>query len=691
MTTKPILVADLFCGAGGATEAALRSMRALGLTCNHFLAVNHWPTAIETQSLNHPQIRHLCEALEAVNPRAQVPGGRLQLLIAAPECTFFSTARGGRPVTDQQRTQPWVILKWLQELYVENLLIENVPEFRNWGPIGANGKPLKSMRGATYRAFLETIRSLGYIVEDRILNAADYGDPTTRRRLFIIAKRGTKPITWPVPTHSQGGGRTLFGRTEKWRAAREVIDWSLEGQSIFGRKKPLSPKTMARIIAGLQRFGGDDIKPFLVILRNHADARSVDEPVPTLAAQGQHIALCEPKPFVMHVTHGSDSSKRERSLDDPLPTITGAHRGELAVCEPFLVVNNEHNAPKSLDEPVPTVTGGDRLYKCDAFVLQQQSGGVPRAVDDPLPTIATDGAISLVEPFMVSVAHGDNPEGSGRGNGGRVRSIEDPMPAVTASGNDYAVVEPFIVPPRGFSDGPVDSVDRPLRTIVAASGHTFAVVEPFLIPHYGERDGQVPRTHSMDEPVPTIPASGDGKFEVVQPFLVSAGGPRVGPQSTDAPMNTVLTRDHMAVVQPFIVGTGGPERAGKPKSVDDPLGTVMTREHKALVEPIIASYYGTKNISPVSAPLPTITTKDRFALVMPVVNGRALDIRLRMLKPHELAAAMSFGADYQFAGNQGDKVKQIGNAWPVRVGQALITAILEQYAVARPKRLEAIA
>jgi DNA (cytosine-5)-methyltransferase 1 len=659
---KKLLIADLFCGAGGATEAALRAMRALGLTCDHFLAVNHWDTAIDTQKLNHPETRPLCESVEVVNPRVAVPGGRLHLLIAAPECTYFSTARGGRPVTDQQRTQPWVVLKWLQELYVENVLIENVPEFRNWGPIGANGKPLKSKKGTTYRAFLETIRSLGYTVEDRVLNAADYGDPTTRRRLFIIARRGKKPVHWPTPTHSQVGGRTLFGRTEKWRAAREVIDWSLEGQSIFTRKKPLSPKTMARVLAGLERFGGADLQPFLIQLRGTDSrqvansARSLDDPLSTISTSGAHHALAQPRAFVMPVTHGGDGSRRERSVDEPLPTITGAHRGELAVCEPVLVVNNENNRAKSLDEPLPTTTGGNRHLLAEAFILQQQSGGVPRSTDEPLPTIATDGAQMLVEPFIV----GYHSEKDGEAK--RVHAVDEPLPTLSTE-NRFAVVEPFIVPPRGFSqDAKVDSVDQPLRTIVAASGHNFAVVEPFLIPHYGERPDQAPRTHSIDEPIPTIPASGDGKFEVVQPF---------------------------------IVGTGGPQYGGTPKSVDDPLGTVMTREHKALVEPVLTSYYGTLNVSPVSEPLPTVTTKDRFALVMPVVNGRALDIRLRMLKPHELARAMSFGDDYKFAGNQGDKVKQIGNAWPVRLGQALISAILDEYAAARPKkkaaRFEAIA
>jgi DNA (cytosine-5)-methyltransferase 1 len=551
---KPLLCADLFCGAGGASTSLLRAATALGLDVK-LVAVNHWPTAIETHTMNHPGVRHLCESVERVNPREVVPGGRLHLLMAGPECTNHSRARGGRPVNDQSRASAWHILKWCQELYIDNVLIENVEEFREWGPLGANGKPLKSKKGLTYKAFLEALRSLGYAVEDRVLCAADYGDPTTRRRLFIIARRGRRAVEWPMPTHSKMGGRTLFGLTKKWRAAREVIDFAIPSRSIFDpTRRPLSPKTIARILAGLERFGGEALKPFLVVLRNHADGRSLDRPLPTLAAQGQHVALVEP--FLMHITHGTDVG-RTHPLDNPVPTVTGAHRGEIALCEPFM--------------------------------LSQASGGAPRHIDQPVPTICTDGAHSLVEPFMVAVAHGDNAPGSGRGNGGRVRSVDDPLPVVTASGREYAVVEPF------------------------------------LVPHYGERDGQTPRTHSVDDPMPTIPATGSGKFDVVQPFLASY-------------------------------------------------------------------YYGTKNISPVSAPVPTITTKDRFALVLPVINGMALDIRLRMLKPSELARATSFPESYRFAGNQGDQVKQIGNAWPGELGLRLTSTLIKAYAPARGVRgLEVVA
>lgn len=652
---RVIRVVDLFCGAGGGSLALRRACDALGLELE-LLAVNHSPVAIATHRKNHPETVHLCQSVEQVDPKTKVfvdpvtsrtfkNTGRLDLLIAGPECTHHSTARGGRPINDQSRATAWHILKWAQEIYIDNILIENVPEFRDWAPIGANHRPLKSRKGETFRAYIEALRSLGNKVHYEVYNAADHGDPTTRRRLFIMAWRGNRTLASPVATHSREGGRHLFGQTKKWRAAREIIDWSQQGQSIFTRKRPLSPKTMARVMAGLERFGGSELKPFLIVLRNNMGGRSLDEPLPTVSAGGQHMALAQP--FVMPLTHGGDTSRRERSVDEPLPTITGANRGELAIVEPIIVPNNNNNRAKTLDEPLPTVTGGGRHMFIEPFVLQQQSGGVPRSTSEPLPTIATDGAQMLIEPF--------------------------------------------IVPPRGFSLGDkIDSVDQPLRTIVAASGHNFAVVQPFLVPHYGERQGQEPRTHSVDEPVPTIPATGAGKFEVVQPFIVSAGGPNVGPISTEQPMNTVLTRDHMAVVQPFILSTGS---NGAPRHIDEPTPTIVGAASQTLVEPaFIASYYGTQNISPVTDPLPTITTKDRFALVMPVVDGRALDIRLRMLKPHELARAMSFSDDYQFTGNQGEQVKQIGNAWPCKLGEALIRVLIEDYATKKkPGRLEAIA
>ena len=243
MRGKKIVAVDLFCGAGGESTGLRNAARALGLDLE-LLAVNHWDLAISTHSMNHPEARHLCESIQSIDPLEAIPSGRVNLLWASPECTHHSIARGGRPRSDQSLASAWLILKWLSELYVERVIIENVKEFADWGPLGADGKPLKSKKGESFRAFLSSLKALGYRVDYRILCAADYGDPTTRRRLFIQAVRGNRPITWPEVSHTESPD--LFG-SSPWKPAREIIDWSIPGSSLFDRKKPLAPATMARI------------------------------------------------------------------------------------------------------------------------------------------------------------------------------------------------------------------------------------------------------------------------------------------------------------------------------------------------------------------------------------------------------------------------------------------------------------
>jgi DNA (cytosine-5)-methyltransferase 1 len=267
-----------------------RACRDLGARLD-LLAVNHWPIAIETHSKNHPAARHLCESLDGVNPRKVVPGGKLDLLVASPECMHHSRARGGKPVNDQSRASAHHVPRWLEALDVKKLIVENVPEFAEWGPtirVRQGGaivtKPDPKRKGETFRAWVGLIESLGYRVEYKVLCAADYGDPTTRKRLFVLASKGKARIDWPEPSHGKANG-SLLRDVKPWRAAREVIDWSLQGRSIFDRKKPLSPKTMDRIIDGLKRFGGPGMEPFIVALRNHMGGRSLDTPLPTIAAQ----------------------------------------------------------------------------------------------------------------------------------------------------------------------------------------------------------------------------------------------------------------------------------------------------------------------------------------------------------------------------------------------------------------------
>lgn len=401
MGKSSVEAVDLYCGAGGTSTGLSESCKELNLKLK-LLAINHWDLAIETHSANHPDAKHLLSSVDNVDPRKAIPSGYLRILIASPECTHHSNARGGKPMSDQSRASGWIIVRWAEALYIEDILIENVKEFMSWGPLGKDGRPMKSKKGEMFKAFIEALRSLGYNVDYKVLNAANYGDPQTRERLFIIARRGRKKIEWPTPTHSPTGGTSLFGKTKKWAPARNIIDWSIEGKSIFNRKKPLADTTLARIVAGLQKFGGKNAEPFLVVLRNHCGPRSLKKPLPTLTTGG-NMGLCQP--FLLPVNHGKD--KRTHSLDKPMPTVT------------------------TVDDPLTSITTKERHALVEPFILGQQSQAKPRSVNKPLPTVASAGAIALVEPYIVR--HGDH---------GSEHSVDDPMPTVTTKDN-YALVEPL--------------------------------------------------------------------------------------------------------------------------------------------------------------------------------------------------------------------------------------------------------
>ena len=245
-------VVDMFCGAGGESTGIMQVAVEQDMKVN-LLAINHWERAIETHSANHPSAEHLCESVERIDPTRAVPGGKVNLLWASPECTHHSVARGGRPRSDQSRASAWLILKWLQELYVERVIIENVQEFLQWGPLDKNGKPIQKHKGEIFNIFIAALRSFGYTVDWKILCAADYGDPTTRQRLFIQAVKGRKRIMWPEITHIDGVDNNLMGYAA-WRPASEVIDWTIPGTSIFDRKRPQAPATLRRIAAGIEKY-----------------------------------------------------------------------------------------------------------------------------------------------------------------------------------------------------------------------------------------------------------------------------------------------------------------------------------------------------------------------------------------------------------------------------------------------------
>ena len=368
---KTVLAADLFCGAGGTSKGLRRACTRLGRELR-LRAINHWPTAIESHKRNEPDAEHICERLERVDPRHVVPEGELDILIASPECTHHSRARGGKPISDQQRASAWIVLRWAEALYVRRILIENVPEFTTWGPLNSRGQPIRERAGETYHAFLNALRSLGYHVDAQVLTAADYGDPTTRKRLFIQAERRRRP-RWPEPTHAPRETAAEV-RLAAWRGAREIVDWSIPGQSIFTRRKPLAEATLRRIEAGLRKFGGATAEPFLVILRRHATVRTLDDPAPTVTTSGAHLALVEP--FLL----GQQSGAAARPVAEPAPTI--ATGGAISLVEPFLFANRTHNAPRRVEDPIPALCTGNHIALVEPQMAQARETGTTRWTED---------------------------------------------------------------------------------------------------------------------------------------------------------------------------------------------------------------------------------------------------------------------------------------------------------------------
>ncbi len=446
---KVIKAADLFCGAGGTSTGLALAAEEMGLNLQ-LTAINHWDRAIETHSTNHPWANHMCTGLDGIKPSKVIPGGKLDLLVASPECTHHSNARGGKPMDDQSRASAWHVLHWCQELYVRNILIENVTEFKKWGPLGEDRKPLKSKIGHTYQAFVNALRSLGYRVEEKIINCANYGDATTRRRCFIMAQRGNRRPLWPEITHGQDSAPDIFGQSLKlWKPAREIIDWNIPGHSIFLTpedvkesglkiKRPLAENTIKRIATGIRRFWGEWAEPFLVMLYGTNDVRRVDRPLATVTASGGHIGLCRP----------------------------------------FVTIFKGQSNVRSVDEGLPTITTQQHLYLCQPFMMATgQTGGSDsrtRSIHDPVSTLVTKAEQCLVQPFIVSAAH--------EGANSHIKSIDTPMPTMTTKRNQ-CVVQPFLV--KYNRTGRPISIDAPLDTVT--TDDRYGLVRPQLFEIGGER------------------------------------------------------------------------------------------------------------------------------------------------------------------------------------------------------------
>lgn len=586
-------------------------------------------------------------------------------------------------MSDQSRMACWQVTRWATDLDIKRIIIENVPEFQTYGPLDMRtGRPLKSKKGVYFHAFLDSLRAIGYTVDYKVLCTADYGDVTTRDRLFIMARKDGRPIVWPTPTHSKEGGENLFGSTQKWRAAKEIINWNDEGKSIFGRKKPLAQKTLTRIYAGAMKFQWPE--PFLVILRNHMNAQSVHSPLPTITATGTHIALAtthlkdmDLQAFVVNPEScHRHNSEEETSINEPLPSDAKDPSYIVeATLKPFIL--NRHGENGSVrchdaDNPIPTVTCRGAGYvlepkaqqlskdhdRLKAFLLSQQSGGSPRDTEEPLMTIAGAGAISMTKPVLFEVNHSD-----GENTARPPLNIDKPLPALTTKRN-IAIASPLVVNMKGNSTA--GSTDKPIPTITTIQN--LALANPFISAFYGDKNGKPRVPHCIDEPLPTQGTA--NRFGLIKgsakPFIIPQFGERKDQiprtHDTDMPLPTVTSHGAGALVEPLLVQTDQTGSNGCCiRSTKSPLPTILTRINQAVVTP-------------------TVNGEDDMPGIPVQIDGKIylLDITFRMLSNPELAKAMGFSdeeTEYEFVGTKSDVTKQIGNAVPVHTACALVSAL----------------
>ncbi|MDQ0268899.1 DNA cytosine methyltransferase [Cytobacillus purgationiresistens] len=338
------IIVDNFAGGGGASTGI---EMATGLSVD--IAINHDPAAIAMHKLNHPDTEHYCESVWDVDPKLACRGRKVGLAWFSPDCTHHSKAKGGKPVKQEIRGLAWIAVKWALAVKPRVIMLENVEEFKDWGPL-EHGKPIKELKGITFNSFVKCLEALGYEVQFRELQACDYGAPTIRKRFFMIARSDGRPIIWPEPTHGNPNSILVKrGKLEPWNPSGDIIDWSIGVPSIFGRKRPLVKNTLNRIERGMEKFVINAEDPYIVPEKHQAAF------------------------LISYYTEQSDKEVRGLSLHSPLHTITaGGNRFGLVTA--FLTKYYGQGVGQSLKEPLHTITTKDRFglvaIKSDGYAIK---------------------------------------------------------------------------------------------------------------------------------------------------------------------------------------------------------------------------------------------------------------------------------------------------------------------------------
>ena len=425
------IIVDNFAGGGGAsTGIELATGRPVTI------AINHDPAAILMHKTNHPYTEHLQASVWDVDPVEVCAGRPVGLAWFSPDCKHFSKAKGAALVDRNIRGLAWIVLRWAGKVRPRVIILENVEEFKTWGPV-RKGKPIKSKTGDTFRKWLSQLEALGYAVEYRELTAADYGAPTTQKRFVLVARCDGKPIRWPARTHAPRDSEEVrSGKLKPWRSAAEIIDWTVPMYSIFDAKeeikekygvnavRPLAENTLRRIIRGVDKFTIRSGKPFIVQGKFQNAPQDIDKPLLTITAVGAHeLAAAN---IIQYHTEQSESA-RVNGLTEPAPTVDASNRYGLVTAN--LVEYFSTGRPIPLDEPMHTVTSHDREALTAVHIQKYFSGAVGEKVSEPLPTV------TAIDHNSLTAAHIAEFKGQDKG-----QSAEDPMRTITASAGEFGAV-----------------------------------------------------------------------------------------------------------------------------------------------------------------------------------------------------------------------------------------------------------
>jgi len=491
------ILVDFFCGGGGAGTGL-----EMGLGRAVAVAKNHNPAAISMHTANHPAARHYTTDVFEGVPDEECGGRAVGWFHMSPDCTHHSQAAGGQPRKREIRNLSWIGLKWAGKKRPRVISLENVKQILQWGPLIAKrdkvtGRVMKlggqvaapgevvpvhqqflvpdpKRRGTTWRRFVALLEGMGYAVEWRVIKACDFGAPTSRERLFMIARCDGQPIVWPEPTHARKPAK----HQQKWRTAADCIDWSVPSRSIFGRKKDLAPATLRRVAKGMKKFVIDSSNPFIVPIANWSGelAQSAHEPLRTVTSWPRGGSFAIASPIIAPATHqGSDRVNDPR---EPLPTVTCANRGELTLISPTLIQTGygerEGQQPRvpGLDQPLGTVVAGGAKHALVTAFMAQMNGGFnttdAKPLDEPMTTVTNTGSQQqLVSASLATLRK--HCVG---------RAMDEPVPTMTAGAEHHALVEYTLLP---------EHEEGALR------------VAAFLISYYGTEN-----MSGCESPAPTI-------------------------------------------------------------------------------------------------------------------------------------------------------------------------------------------